>query len=458
MIAEGIRMKIALVFMLLVAMIVLGLPFSIAGDASLTGAVQSFMAYALAGTGVLLGMLTIFLSRSISDDMTGRQIFLVATKPIARWEYVLGKWLGITLLNAVFLAGAGLAIYGMVHYIKRTHPPLEPRFDAAELENEVLVARHAGKMTPPDFSEDAELEFQKNLEESLYADQPQFDPQEEKRRLAAKYEARWRVVGPHNNRTFEFENVLVERNEQNKIQLRYKTEVSQPPPDEVFRAAWQFGDPYKGTPVYQVPVRHMVGRYHSVRVTAATVADDHTLQVRFFNLNPFPDEPTWPNVIEFRASDPVEVLFTVGTFEGNLFRLLVLMFCKLMFLGALAVLAATVFSFPVACLVSFTVFVLAGIRAFLVDSLDQASQDQASMFESVKEFLVQSVFMLFKAIYWLVPDFSRYDAIEELVSGRNVSLVWVLQAITELAFLKTLVILGLAMLLFHRRELAEVSV
>lgn len=458
MISEGIRMKIALVFVMLIAMVVLGLPFSVSGDASLTGAVQSFMTYGLASTGLLLGMLTIFLSRSISDDMTGHQIYLVATKPIARWEYVVGKWLGITVLNAVFLAGAGLAVYGMVHYIKRTHPPLEPRFDAAELENEVLVARHAAKIQVPDFSEDAELEFQTNMEGGVYADRPNFDPVEEKRRLAAKYEARWRVVGPNNNRTFNFENILVDRSPKNTIQLRYKTEVSQYPPDEIFRAAWQFGDQFKGTPVYQSAVRHMVGRYHTIRTPADSVAEDHTLKVRFFNQNPFPDEQTWPNVIEFRPSDPVEILFTVGSFEGNLFRLLTLMFCKLMFLAAVSVLAVTVFSFPVACLVSFTIYVLAGMRGFLIDALDMASSDQASMFTSVKEFVVQSIYMVFNAVYWVVPDFSRYDAIEDLVSGRNVSLVWVLQAVTELALIKTLIVLGLAILLFHRRELAEVSV
>ena len=50
MIAEGIRMKIAVVFLVLIGLVVLGLPFSVAGDASLTGAVQSFMSYGLSAT------------------------------------------------------------------------------------------------------------------------------------------------------------------------------------------------------------------------------------------------------------------------------------------------------------------------------------------------------------------------------------------------------------------------
>ena len=53
----------------------------------------------------------------------------------------------------------------------------------------------------------------------------------------------------------------------------------------------------------------------------------------------------------------------------------------------------------------------------------------------------------------------RYDdAVESLVNGRNVGLVWVLQAVGELAILKTAVVLGLAVLLFYRREVAEISV
>ena len=83
--------------------------------------------------------------------------------------------------------------------------------------------------------------------------------------------------------------------------------------------------------------------------------------------------------------------------------------------------------------------------------------ESASMFSSAKEFLVQSIIHLYNMLQWIIPNFARYDAVETLVNGRNVSLVWVLQAITELVLLKSLIILGLAVLFFHRREVAEVS-
>lgn len=457
MIAEGIRMKIALVFIVLIGMVVLGLPFSITGDSSLTGAVRSFMSYGLTATGVLLGMLTIFMSRSLSDELVNQQIFLVMTKPIPRWQYIVGKWLGMTILNAVFLASSGLIIYGMVYYIRHTHPTIDDRYDLAELENEVLVARHALKTKLPDFREDAELEFERNVEEGRYANVPNFDPEKERARLAKKHEARWRVVGPLNARVFEFENVLCDRSPEKWIQLRYKTDVSGYPSDEIFRAAWVFGDPFKATPEYSSRTRHMVGRYHTIRVPADAVAEDHTLLVRFYNRNPFEGEAQAANVIDFRASEPVEVLFIVGSFEWNLVRLLILMQCKLMFLAAVALLAVTVFSFPVACLASFTVYVLAGTRTFILESLDFASDDFAGMFSSLKEFLVQSIIHVYGLVHWVIPDFGYYSAVEDFVNGRNVSLVWVLQGITELALLKTALLLGIAILLFYRREVAEVS-
>ena len=458
MISEGIRMKLALVFLLLIAAVVLGLPFSVAGDGSLTGAVQSFMTYGLSATGALLGLLTIFLSRSMADEMVSRQIFLLMSKPVPRWQYILGKWLGITVMNTIFLFTAGAVIYGMTFYIKATHPPIDERYDEAELNNEILVARHALKCKLPDFSKAAEREYQRNLEEGRYDDKPDFDAEAIKADLAARYQARWRLVAPRDRRVFEFENVLVDRSPDNVIQLRYKTQVSGYPPDEIYRAVWIFGDAAKGTRQVTVPVRHFVGRYHAVRAPADCVAADNTLRVLFINENPYQDEPIFNNVMEFRRADEVEVLFVVGSFEGNLFRLLSLMLCKLMFLAAVALLMTTVFSFPVACLASLTVLVFASTRQFLLESLDFTSDSFATLFTSVKEFLVQVVHYLVTVLYWVVPDFAHYNAIEDFVSGRNVSLVWVLDGVFWLVLVKTTIVLGLAMLLFHRREVAEVSV
>lgn len=458
MIAEGLRMKIALVFLVLIAAVVVGLPFSSSSDSTLTGAVKSFMSYGLSATGLLLSMLTIFMSRSLSDELVSQKIFLTMTKPIARWQYVLGKWVGMMVLNLVFLITSAGTIYGMVYYIKVTKPPSDERYDAKELANEVLVARHATAATLPDFTEDAELEFQHNVEQGRYASVPEdFDLEHEKKTLRGKHEMKWRVVGPENGRVLEFERLLCDRSPGKYVQLRYKTEVTGYPPDEIFRAYWEFGDPYKNVPVYTTKTRHIVARYHTIRIPANAVADDNTLQVRFFNQNRFEGERQANNVMEFRRSDPLEILFTVGSFEWNLVRLLSLMMFKLMFLGAVALLCTTVFSFPVACLASFTVYVIAGMRSFITESMELASNDFTGMFDSVTGFLLQSFMHAYNLLQWIIPNFGRYDAVEHFVAGRSVGLAWVLQGFGDLVLIKTVIVLGLAMLLFHRREVAEVS-
>ncbi len=458
-------MKIALVFLGLIGMVILGLPFSISADSSLSDAVQSFMSYGLNATGVLLGILTVFLSRSVADELVQQQIFLVMTKPVARWQYILGKWLGITTLNFAFLACSGLTIYGMVHYIRATHRPetgdrweMERRMEEEQLAGEVLVARHAIKTNLPDFLKPAQYEYERNREDGRYDDALDFDEAGEIARLSLQHEMRWRVVGPQELRVFEFENVLCDRSPDRRIQVRYKTNISRgAPPDEVYRCIWRVGDASKGTPVYQVNGRHVIGRHHTVTIPADAVAADHTLTVYFRNENPFPDEPQFQNIIEFRKSDEVAVLFVVGTFEWNLVRLSILMMCKLMFLGAVGILMVTVFSFPVACLASFTVYTLAGTRRFIVEALDFSSDDYATMFTSLKEFFLQLLMHLYNVLHWIIPDFGRFNAIDEFVGGYNVSLTWVLNGLLWLVIVKTVFVLGLAILLFHRREVAEVS-
>jgi len=511
MVAEGIRMKLAQVFFVLIVMVVLVLPFSVEGDGSLTGAVQSYLSFSLTGTGFFLGVLTIFLSRSLSDELVNKQLFIVLTKPVPRWQYLLGKWLGISMINAAFLFSSGTAIYGMVHVIKATKTPIEqmytspmslgksavlttskgeksnPNFspDRHKLETEVLVARHASPLILPDFTQAAEELYQQKLEEGFYDGVQDLDPQKERARWRDMFAADWKFVHPLNTRTFHFKNVLCDRSPQSEIQFRYKAEIYDYPRDEIFRSIWQFGDPYKGAKTYQAWPRHVVGHFHTIKVPADCVADDYSLTVHFWNKNPYADpnlykegpleEPT-RSTLDI-ISDKMECLFVVGSFEGNLLRLIVMMMCKLMFLAAVGILMTSIFSYPVACLASFVVYGLAGLRGFLLEAMDLMHMDVQNAWQAFLKFwpalthgtvaeasssfqvlVSETMNEIIRLLFYVIPDFNYYDGVETLVDGKNVSLVWVLQSIGELAILQTGIVLGLAMILFYRRELSEVSI
>ena len=474
-ISESLRMKIALVFLLLLAMVVLGLPFSIQGDNSLTGRVQSFLSYGLSATSALLGILTVFMSRTLSDELVNKQIQIVMTKPLPRWQFVSGKWLGIVTLNATFLLFSMLAIYGMVHYIKFAYSPID-ELDEAALNNEVLAARHGKQFTPPDFVRMAERAFEQRVEDGYYVNVQELDTKAEIARLHSQLDAQWRVVGYGDRRMFTFENLLCDRSPGKYIHVRYKAEVFSPPADEILRSRWVFGDPAKGTNIVVKDTRHIVGRFHTIRVPADTIADDHTLTAMFINENPFPGTLSSRPGMQFRKTDGVEALFVVGSFEGNLFRAGVLIQCKLMFLAALALVWTALLSFPVACLTTFVLYALCAGRSFIEEGIDFSGAAVASFRMTVSDFFgalvqfdTQTLFTklqelvtilmawMMGVVGYVLPDFSYYDSVETLVAGRNVTLMWVLEGVGKLGGLQTFALLGLAILIFQMREVAETS-
>ena len=139
--AEAIRMKIAVFFIVLMVLGFWGATRT-QGDGTVSGRVQSFLAYSLTSIGVLLSLLSIFLSRSLSDELVQRQILVLMTKPIPRWQYLVGKWLGVVMLDAGLLALTGAGVYLTVTQYLARRPALNV-YDRQRLINEVLTARHS---------------------------------------------------------------------------------------------------------------------------------------------------------------------------------------------------------------------------------------------------------------------------------------------------------------------------
>ena len=64
--------------------------------ASAQGFTQIILTYTLSAITALLGLSTLWLScGTLARDIEECQIQVVATKPVARWQIWLGKWLGI---------------------------------------------------------------------------------------------------------------------------------------------------------------------------------------------------------------------------------------------------------------------------------------------------------------------------------------------------------------------------
>ena len=149
----ALRFKLFLVIAALLILAVVGLPLIIKDDGTARGFTQILLTYTMSAVTALLGLSTLWLScGTLARDIEECQIQVVATKPIARWQIWIGKWLGIMSLNALLLALSGACIYGLLQWRASKLPAEEQKI----LREQVLVARGSAKEQNYDAQIDSE--------------------------------------------------------------------------------------------------------------------------------------------------------------------------------------------------------------------------------------------------------------------------------------------------------------
>ena len=135
-----VRTKTAWVFILVLTVLLVALPHNIEGDGTLAGKIRAFLSYSTTITAVTLSILTLFLTIDIvSSDVRRKTVFSIVCKPVARWQYILGRWGGVVMLDALLLLIASADIY-MVAQDLRGGKWLNP-LDRLAVETEVFTAR-----------------------------------------------------------------------------------------------------------------------------------------------------------------------------------------------------------------------------------------------------------------------------------------------------------------------------
>jgi len=141
--------------MVLLAAFLAVLPSVMVGDGTLAGAIRSLLSYGTSATVLLLSVVTVLLATNVvSTDVSRKQVFLTATKPLARWQYVLGRWLGILMLDALLLALAMGALYALAQHLRRQPvPETLAGEDRRVVESEIFTARARVHPDPVDLEE-----------------------------------------------------------------------------------------------------------------------------------------------------------------------------------------------------------------------------------------------------------------------------------------------------------------
>ncbi len=449
--AEGVRMRIVLVFLVVLVLLVLYMPFALRGDETLAGRLQNFLAYSLGALGFLLALSTIFLScATLTHEFAERSLHLVVTKPVTRLQILLGKWLGVNLLNVLIVLLGGGAIYGFAYFIR--NQPEEFQRDRYKVRDVIWTARHAAEpVLPPELGDLAVAHVDQRVQSGEIA------PDDRSTAIGQRIEElirRWRNVPPGGMSIYRFENLAPPEREDTVIQVRFKAVGMPLPPDELVQIDWVFCDPETGYPLH-APVRTMerTGNTHQFLVAARPVTHDGIAELRV--LNPFP--PEIRTSIVFENQESLQILYKVEPFELNYAKALLIVLLRLALLSAVGLFFSVFVSFPVACLCTSSFFLICLGLPWWLESIGANMQIVLPAIDpygaagpAIRTILVQFLRFAF-------PDFSYYNGAQHLVDGEYINytlLGWGL--VRTLGYGTALLLAG--WLIFRAREVAGVQV
>jgi hypothetical protein len=439
------RFRLFLVIAVLLLAAVVGLPILIKDDGTARGFTQILLTYTLSVITALLGLSTLWLAcGTLARDIEECQIQIVATKPIARWQIWLGKWLGIMSLNAALLALSGAGVYGLLQWRAAKLPAAEQ----IVLREQVLVARGSAKQPNNEAAIEAETEqiLQARLKNSPV---DKADVPEVRRQIRELVRADFQLVPPGYSREWRIDLGFAKNFLHDKpLQLRVKFNSAQKSPSGTFVALWQVGVPGK-TPYQRLePMSLAPDTFHEFQIPANLFDDQGVLTVDFVNPN--------DTSLLFPIADGMEVLYPEGSFTLNFARGLGIIFCWMALLAALGLMAASFLTFPVAAFFSLAVVVMVLSSGTLAEAVDAGTVvggngETGVMEHSPVDMVLIPLFKAFLTVINLVKVFSPVDA---LSSGRSISWTELGTAFGQIVLLLGGIIGGIGILLFNRRELA----
>jgi hypothetical protein len=449
---EGIRMRIVLVFLVVLVVIVLLLPVTVKGDETLTGRLQTFLSYSLGAVSLLLGLSCVFLScATLTGDIRNCTIHLVLTKPVSRFQVLVGKWLGINVLMVLLLAASGLTIYGFARSI-RTRPAAFHR-DEVTVRDVVWNSRVARTPTPPPgLAEDARKWVESQMKQGQdFARGPAFAVAERLKELQND----WRTLPPGMARFYLFKNLVAPRDPNTAVQIRYRARGENLQLDEMVPIAFTFADPDTGQPLGQwQQFRMRSAELHQFLAKGQMVIKNGRAALAV--LNPLP--PDAHLIIHLEDKDGLQILYSVGTFEENYLKTLVMIAARLAFLSAIGLFFGAFVSFPVACLCTFTFYVICLGMPFWLESVGANIQYWTANIDPYGRFGPWLRPILVPLMKFVFPNFSTYNGAAHLIDGEYIS-----GGLMAMAIAHTLIFGGLLLalpgwLIFRSREIAEVTV
>lgn len=401
-------------FVVALAAVAALLPRGAPGD-DLADQLRLAVSYGLGLPSVLIGIATlVFASGALCEEIARRYAVLVTTKPIARWKILLGKWLGVALLDAGLLALVSVVFAIHVAILLSADFPQAQR----ERARDRFLSPRIGVRPAPQPVPDGALE--KLVERWLLEGRSAGEAQEQARRTL-----QIRRLAPGERAVLAFAGLPPGARSGEKLQVRCRLFVSPPQPEVELLTSWRFAA--SGGAIEKDLV---VGnsRLHVIDVDAGIVGRDGRLEIILGN-----EEAPRSNINFIVDPDHIEVLHAHSSFAASLGRALLLLLSQLLFLAALGILASSMFTLPTANLLAFSVYLTGVVSGFLEDSLEALDfePEGGSLGAMAGRLLVE----ILRGVIRLLPDFAAESPLARVTDGRaliaaewGASIAWILGA------------------------------
>jgi hypothetical protein len=440
-IKQALRMKVAVVFTILLLVLLPVLGFTATGDETLKGRLQTFISYALSLTSFLLCLLTIIVSiYTVSSDIEQRQIFTVITKPIRRYQVILGKLFGVIVLDVVLLCLFSAIIYTITIYTPKFTKPSEE--EIVEANNGFFTARASLNVPVEDVTQEVtdrykELQSKGELPANVSRD-------EIISQLTQQAQLARRATTAGGALLWEFKNV---KPMSKSLFIKFKYDVPVNPPDSQVLGEWYVGDynffrygTQSKTRPYDEVHKNSVRDFHEIEVPADVIPEDGHLAVAFRN------DPRNRVAIIF-PPDGLEVLYKADSFTNNFLRVVLLILLRLIFLACLGTLAASFLSFPVAILFCFVFFFTASFSGFVLESFTYLGENIGAVYSYSLKWVIK-----------LLPQFDKYNPSKFLVPARLITWSQLAKCALLMVCIKAFLILIFSLVIFRYREIARITV
>lgn len=463
--AEAVRMKLSLVFIVLLVIGLSALPTLLDEGEELRFRVQSFLQYGTGGAFWIIALLTMLLSvATVSFEHRDKLIWQTMTKPVPTWQYLLGKWVGVVSLAAVLLVVCTSGVFLMTDYLRQQTALGEVRpyvsgdenllitEDRLVLESQVLTARRSIEPDPPfamddpDFLEGVEtyIREQRVRDESFARTDEQYaEVVSDLYKGMLQY---GRELPAQQFREFVFGGLEAARASDRPLTLAYKIQTATNNPTHYFVLAFEF----EGERLFPHTTKAPLDTTLTLTVPNEAVGEDGTMIMRVGVIGA--ENVNEPVLVSF-APDGLKLNYSAGSFEGNFLRVVFVLWIKLATLSMLGIWCSTFLSFPVACLVGFSVFLSAEASGYLSESLEAFGTTDRQGNLLIGKWVINGIG---SAVTGVFSVYSGLRPTGRLVEGRLLSWGDVAVGTTVLSVIAA-AFYAMGVAIFRKRELAIYS-